>query len=80
MGINDVAEVNFNVYPNPAADRLNINCNEAVREVSVIDMAGRTVINAGSEHTLNVSGLAAGVYVVRVATENGIGMQKFVKE
>ena len=80
VGINDVAEVNFSVYPNPASDRLNISCNEAVREVSVIDMAGRTVINVGSESTLNVSGLAAGVYVVRVATESGIGMQKFVKE
>ena len=81
LGIDDVmASVAFNVYPNPATDRLNISCNEAVREVSIIDMAGRTVINAGTESTVNVSGLAAGVYMVRIATENGIGVQKFVKE
>ena len=80
VGIDEIAmSVNFNVYPNPATDRLNISCNEAVREVSVIDMAGRTVINSNAT-TLNVSGLAAGVYMVRVATENGMGIQKFVKE
>ncbi|MBQ8704525.1 MAG: Omp28-related outer membrane protein [Bacteroidales bacterium] len=81
VGINEVAaSVDFSIYPNPATDRLNINCNDAVREVSVIDVTGRTVINAGAESTVNVSGLAAGVYMVRVATENGIGVQKFVKE
>lgn len=78
-GIDDVANVEFGIYPNPATDRLNISCNEAVREVSVIDMTGRTVINSTATN-LNVSGLAAGVYMVRIATENGIGMQKFVKE
>lgn len=80
MGIDNVAEVVFGIYPNPTADRLNINCDETLREVSVIDMAGRTVINAGVQRTVNVSGLATGVYMVRVATENGIGIQKFVKE
>ncbi len=80
VGIDNVAAVDFNVYPNPAFNQLYINCNEAVREVSVLDMAGRTVISNGAEKTLNVSGLATGVYMVRVATENGIGIQKFVKE
>ena len=81
VDIDDVmSEVNFNVYPNPASDRLNISCNEAIREVSVIDMAGRTVINTRAEQNINVSGLATGVYMVRVVTENGTGIQKFVKE
>ena len=81
MGINDVVEnVNFNVYPNPVFDRLNIECGAAVREVNVIDMTGRTVITSNTANNINVSGLATGVYMVRVATENGVGMQKFVKE
>jgi len=79
VGIDDVVEVNFNIYPNPASDRLNIVTNEAVREVNVMDMAGRNVMTT-SETEINVSALSAGVYVVRVVTENGIGMQKFVKE
>ena len=80
VGIDEVVEAHFSIYPNPTVDRLNISSAEAVREVNVIDMAGRTVINAGATNSINVSGLAAGIYMVRVATENGIGMQKFVKE
>lgn len=79
MAIDDVMNVNFSVYPNPVFDRLNIECGAAVREVNVIDMTGRTVITSTSSE-INVSALAAGVYMVRVATETGMGMQKFVKE
>ncbi len=81
VGIEDVAtSVDFSVYPNPATERLNISCNEAVREINVIDVTGRTVMTLGATNSVNVSSLATGVYMVRVATENGIGMQKFVKE
>lgn len=81
VGIENAAvAVDFNIYPNPVADRLNIVCSDQVREVNVIDITGRTVIGAGAETTVDVSGLAAGVYMIRVATENGIGTQKFVKE
>lgn len=81
VGIEDAAvAVDFNIYPNPVADRLNIVCSDQVREVNVIDITGRTVIGAGAETTVDVSGLSAGVYMIRVATENGIGTQKFVKE
>lgn len=81
VDIEDVANmVKFNVSPNPATDRLTINCSEAVREINVLDMTGRTVMTTATTSSINVSALAAGVYVVRIATENGIGMQKFVKE
>ena len=81
MGIDDMASaVDFSVFPNPATERLNISCNEAVREINVIDVTGRTVMTLGATNSVNVSSLASGVYMVRVATENGIGMQKFVKE
>lgn len=80
VGIEDVDNVSFSIYPNPATDRLTIESSEAVREINIIDMTGRTVMTLGAENSVNVSSLAAGVYVVRVATANGVGMQKFVKE
>ena len=81
LGIDDVAsDITFGIYPNPATDRLSVSCNEAVREVSVMDVAGRTVMTLSNTNNIDVSGLAAGVYMVRVATENGVGVQKFVKE
>ena len=80
-GIDEVAnEVTFSIYPNPAVDRLQIETSDEVRRVELIDINGRTVATYGATRTLGLQGLAAGVYVVRVTTDNGIGMQKFVKE
>jgi hypothetical protein len=81
VGINDVdGNVAFSIYPNPVTDRLSINCNEAVREISVMDISGRTVMTLSNTNSIDVSGLATGVYMLRVATENGVSVQKFVKE
>ncbi len=80
VGIDEVANVQFSVYPNPATEYLTIESSEALREVNVIDVAGRTVMSLGATQTINVSGLASGVYMLRVVSDNGVGMQKFVKE
>lgn len=81
VGIEDAEPVvEFSVYPNPATDRLAISGVNGLNEVSVIDVTGRTVMTLGATNSIDVSGLAAGVYVVRIAIEQGIGMQKFVKE
>ena len=81
VGIDDVTPViNFSLYPNPATDRLTINTSEAIREVSVIDVTGRTLMSGVKDNSIDVSGLATGVYMVRIATESGVGIQKFVKE
>lgn len=81
MGINDIAaNIEFSIYPNPVSDRLAVSCNEAVREISVIDVTGRSVMTLSNTNSVDVSSLAAGVYMVRIATESGVGIQKFVKE
>lgn len=81
VGIADAEPVvEFSVYPNPASNYLTISGANGLREVSVIDVTGRTVVTLGATNTIDISSLAAGVYMVRVATEQGVGMQKFVKE
>ena len=79
VGIGDVSAVDFTVYPNPVADRLTVSGVEGLREVSVVDITGRTLATSASA-TVDVSALGAGVYLLRVATEQGVGVQKFVKE
>lgn len=80
VGIDNAENVTFGIYPNPATDRLSIICNEAVREVSVMDVSGRNVMTLNNTNSIDVRTLAAGVYMLRVATENGVATQKFVKE
>lgn len=76
-----MAENNVSVYPNPVADVLNISFNGEIRYVEVYDLVGRMVQRiAGNVNQISTNEMETGIYVVRVATENGVHVQKIVKE
>jgi hypothetical protein len=72
------------IHPNPTDGELTIENGELkIENVDVYDMMGRKVqsfdfLNLKSE-TLNISSLPAGVYFIRIQTENGTVIQKVVK-
>ena len=75
------------VYPNPTRDFINVQCttdNVQCSGIEVIDVYGkvvRTVVGANNDSPtqINVSDLAAGMYFVRVTTEEGAVTKPFVK-
>ena len=81
--------VEFNVYPNPANQNLNITIENdvEVNRVEVMDLTGRIVImenieNNDSTITLNVGDLPKGVYVIRIYDGNNstkLSSRRFVK-
>ncbi len=79
LGIDNVANVALDIYPNPVTDYLNINCADAITGVEVLDITGRTVMTA-TGNTVSTKALPAGVYMLRVVSANGVSAQKFVKE
>ena len=74
----------FNVYPNPVNDRLYIETETEVKEVVVYDIYGRHQVTETPSHqgnmTVDVRNLSNGVYFVKVVTENGEVVKRFVKE
>ena len=76
---------NFVLYPNPADKQLIIkNEKFKINRVVLIDVLGKEVINMQqnnvNEATINVAKIAAGVYQVRIETDNGIFTSKVVKQ
>jgi uncharacterized protein YjdB len=68
------------VYPNPVADVLNIETAQDVLLAEVYSAQGQKVLAANS-NAINVSGLASGIYVVRVVLQNGASQNiKIVKQ
>ena len=70
-GVSDEASDGLTVYPNPVSNILTIK-GLPMREVSVYNLLGQRVINETcheDEIRLDVSSLAAGVYVLRVVDE-----------
>ena len=80
-------KASLNVYPNPAADLLNIevlNANFKNSVVTVYNVSGVEVMNVdmmGSKKSLDIEKLTSGAYLVKVSnTENGYSNTvKFIK-
>lgn len=80
---NEIAGNVTTLYPNPAQDQLNLLWTQPVQmqaRIEICDMYGRVVAteNAGllpagiQSRSLNVATLTAGVYLVRIHSENGV--------
>jgi len=63
----------LNLYPNPAISDVTISSDRQVQYVELIDMDGRVSkrIDAGFTNNINISDLSAGLYLVRVKTNEG---------
>ena len=74
----------ISLYPNPANDYINVQCSTFnVQSVEVIDVYGKVIntVNVTENPTrINISGLANGIYFVRVTTEQGVATKTFVKK
>jgi hypothetical protein len=88
-GIENFLANSIALFPNPANEVVNVQCtmnNVQVEAIEVFDVYGKAVRTVepsyygGSTTTINVSGLAAGMYFVRVTTEEGAVTKSFVKK
>ena len=75
----------FTLYPNPAKDILNFEVKNkiGVKSVSVYNALGQIVIaitNVDNLKDIDVSSLTAGSYFVKVYTDKGNAVSKFIKQ
>ena len=73
----------FNICPNPVNDMLYIEAETEIKEVAIYTITGVMVYNEQctiNNLQLNVTNLNSGVYFVKVITDNGELVKKFVKK
>ena len=85
--INQYSEIapNIHTYPNPASETVSILFEdlETSAQYQLFDLFGRNLMNGTimeEETTLNISGLANGIYLLKVIEGNRVlGTAKIVK-
>ncbi len=76
-----VSKVKF--YPNPTSNVLNIESVGTIQNIAIYNVLGQEVMNKPTNETsvsLNVSGLNAGLYVIKTSIDGAISSTKFIKE
>lgn len=74
MGIEDVENVDVNIYPNPAVRIVNLSSDEVLSEVVIFNAIGQTVVRQsidGNQAQLDLGSLASGNYTLRIVAANG---------
>ena len=73
---------NFIIYPNPVIDNLTIQTKEQ-GVIEILNIEGQlmeSIAVTGNKTDINVSTLPDGVYFVKMRTEKGLTVQKFIKD
>ncbi|NLO69678.1 MAG: T9SS type A sorting domain-containing protein [Porphyromonadaceae bacterium] len=78
-GIEDITH-SVSIYPNPARDILNIHSDEPIESLALYDAQGRCVLSksnlSAQSTTIDVSSLDKGIYMLKLLTAGGAGVQK----
>lgn len=79
LGIEEITEQQIvTVYPNPVASEFNISMTD-VESVELVDASGKTVQTWGNQHSYSLpTGMTAGVYFLRVRSEQSIGLARIM--
>jgi hypothetical protein len=76
----------LNVFPNPANGIVNVSLTQELgnAEVEITSLSGQLVLSETIESTNNasidVSKLETGVYILKLAADNRVGIKKLVIE
>jgi len=70
------------IYPNPSNETVIIEAPQQ-STIEITNIQGRlieTLATTGNKTTIDVSALARGMYFVKIKTERGVAVKKFIKE
>ncbi|MEO9477394.1 MAG: T9SS type A sorting domain-containing protein [Cyclobacteriaceae bacterium] len=84
LGLKDIAE-NFSIYPNPTQRNVTINAlgQSNIQSVEVLTLSGASLMNLDatqSNGVISLESVEAGVYFLKVATDNGTFTQRVIKK
>lgn len=83
LATSEAKESTLSFYPNPAKTILTVDNVKEVTDITVYDLSGKNVLNVkpnAKNVKLDVSKLAKGVYMMRVATKDGAKTVKVIKD
>ncbi len=80
LGVTEIENTQFFVYPNPVSDKLNVTLKESAN-IIVYDIQARIIAskNITNKGQLDVSGFKRGVYILQLSSNGKTQQTKFIK-
>ncbi len=75
-----VLQAQITLYPNPITDKLSVNSSIlSIQQLEIYNVLGKRLITAINKTTLHLSRLATGIYLLKISTDKGVVIKKFIK-
>ena len=71
------------IYPNPTNKLINIKCDTTIKFIELFDVQGRILVTkmiSENSEVLDISDKANGIYFLKITSEKGSKVEKFIKE
>ncbi len=72
----------FKIIPNPAQNNVLLESQFEMQEIQIFDFEGRLIKHfqdCGTQHNFDASSLSNGIYLIKIKTQNGEKITKFIK-
>lgn len=80
--INEAANSNLSVYPNPATDFIIVQTPENINNVKIFNSLGQNVLNQNFQNQnkiqLNIENIIPGLYIIETSLDNGLKLRKTI--
>lgn len=83
LSVDSAQLTNFSFYPNPAQERINLDAQQSIEQVTIFNMLGQKVLDQkiGVANTqLDVSNLSTGNYIMQVVIDGQKGVYQLLKQ
>lgn len=83
LGINENFNQKFDLFPNPSDDLIMIKSkdNSQINSIKFFDLLGKEIVSFNNfQEQLSVSSLSNGIYLIKIATSDGVYSTKFIKK
>jgi hypothetical protein len=79
LSLNEYLNNDFTLYPNPAKDKLSIKIDSEINLIEIYTLLGKKVLQSKAQQEIDISQLSNAVYFIKVYTQKGAGIKKFIK-
>tara|TARA_R110002020_G_scaffold312810_3_gene528192 strand:+ start:1649 stop:2620 length:972 start_codon:yes stop_codon:yes gene_type:complete len=80
LSVEDFSQNDFQIYPNPTTEYLNIKTQLSNYNYSIYNSLGQKVNVTLFENKVDVSNLSNGIYLIKIETETGEVSKRFIKQ
>lgn len=80
LSIADTDRLSFRLHPNPTSGKITLTTTTRFDRLDISDATGKSVFTSGFMDEIDVSGLAAGMYFLKITSGAASAVQKIIKQ